>query len=273
MAQRKRLNKKPVTRKRLKKEVKVDWNAPRKTFMKSFIENNLKKGRKPWEGLEPGPGKWMEMWKAFPEYQRGMLQYRTHMEDTAVLEEEKKKREKEKADIEKFVAKKGVQKRRGKGEAAVYLDDDDDYNVDEEEEEEEEMPTRKQTIKKVIEKKTTKKPVKKEVKPMKKEVEKKAVKKTQKKEVMKTVNKPFGADGRTFDLYAIPVPKEFVSKKFKAWMNEQRRFILEFKDDELRAYTPERVTASGRVAKCCVKKQGKDHRVTFRSNKNSKVVE
>jgi hypothetical protein len=207
--------------------------------------------KKPWIGLTPGTKAWKELWASFtknPDAQNEMIRYQTATlgrDDMNKLEELKKKRERDQREIEKYVEKHGVQKRRGRGPEEEE-DDDDDYD---------DTPKRKE-------------------KPMKRSVVKKTTKKSHKKEVMRTVNKPFGAEGRTFDNYAIELPDDVKSiKQLKQWLRDEKRTIIEFKDDELRAYAPERVTASGRVAKVTVKKQGARQIVTYRSNKNSRIAD
>jgi hypothetical protein len=183
-----------------------------------------------------------------------MLAYkaRNFTDDQKELDARKKEREEELKKIEKFVKKHGVQKTRrgkgGRGEAAEDLDyDDDDFDPDDLDLDEEEVMER---------------PVKKMLK---------AVTKSKTKEVMRTVGKPFGADGRTFDLYAEAVPDEVKSvAQLIKWIRSEGRPIIEYKDGELRAYERERVTSTGRVAKVCVKKQGERNLVTYRSNKNSR---
>ncbi len=234
------------------------------------------KTRKPYESLTPGTPEWMECWKKNPKLQKDMAVFRDKLEKEGKkverkrlvrkitgledFEEQKKKRAEELRLQEEFIKRNGVQTRRPKG---VKVDDDDDnFAIGEEEE----VPVKKAA--KVV--KTAKKEA-----VMKKSP--KTVKKAgrgQTEEIVKTVGQAFGAEGRTFDLYAKPIPKNVNSvKQLTAWLREEGRTIIEFKDGELRAYEPERVTSTGRVAKVTVKKTGNKHSVTYRSNKNSRVVE
>jgi hypothetical protein len=229
--------------------------------------------------LIPGTPEWMTCWREHnhdAEYQKKMVKYQEEYikERQKVLEKRKrldgkteteiqrertnKKREEELRMQQEFIKKHGVQKRRASGAGQVY--DEDGEEIDDDDEPTPRTKKAKKATKEVHVKKTEKK------------VEK--TKKTHKKEVMRTVGQPFGAEGRTFDLYAIGIPDHVKSvKQLIAWLEEEGRTIIELKDDELRAYAPERVTSSGRVAKVTVKKQGSRHLVTYRSNKNSRTVD
>lgn len=104
-------------------------------------------------------------------------------------------------------------------------------------------------------------------KPIKKEI------KSKQREVIPVKTQAFGAEGQTFDKFAVSIPKNVQTiKQLKAWLIEEGRHVLEFKRGEIRAYDNERVTESGRVAKVTVKKQGERMIPTYRSNKNSRTV-
>lgn len=268
--------------------------------------------KKPWEGLTPGTKAWMKVWKEHPECQREMSNYTlTKGEDTmADIEEERKKREIERKAVERYVREHGVQTKRGRGEEE---DDDDPEEEEErppkrnhraviikkevemEEEDvtaEEIMSMSRRTLIKFadlnkvdvddLDEYDDLDELKKAVIDwliendyLEEETPKpKKIVRSRKEEVMNMTRKtPF--DGpRTFDVHAVALPIDVKTvKQLKEWMREDNRTIIEFKDGKLKAYNPTRVTASGRVAKVTVKKQGNNHIVSYRSNKNSRVVD
>jgi hypothetical protein len=253
---------------------------------------------KPWEGLEPGTNDWKTCWRENPtrQSQDEMLEYqkvwivkrqaklndgkkrKRLLSDVEIIKEAKRVKEEEDAKLlAAFIKKHGTQKRRsGGGQLWVDDDDDNDIEADDDDSEYDDDDDEEEIVSKIKATKKDRKLVKELKKMPKKEVERfiKETKKTQKKEVMRTVNKAFGADGRTFDLYAVSIPDNVKSiSQLKNWLMSEKRTIVEFKDGELRAYTPERVTSSGRVAKVTVKKQGGRQIVTYRSNKNSKITQ
>ena len=175
--------------------------------------------------------------------------------------EAKKKREEEIADIEKFIAERGVTTKRpraGKGEEDEFDDEDEELAVV------------------VPRKKIVTKPIKEAVQMKKKIIVKKpVVETTTTKEVIRTKGQAFGSEGRMFDMYAVPLPEDIKTlKQLKDFLRETKGDVIEFRDGELRVYNvDERITSSGRVAKRCLKKCGDKIRTTFRSNVNSRVVE
>jgi hypothetical protein len=285
----KKSNKKEVVP--VKKAVKVVEHKPEVIERKHINKNVTKKP--PYEDMKPGSFEWIECWKKFPGLQKGMIKYAEEIKSTLTKKEriqmkkrnevpvetklEQKKRDEERKKIEAFVRENGVAKRRG-GKGQEIEDDDDDF----EDEEEVVVPVKKTVKKAVKETPVVKKSNKKEVVPVKKAVKvveevksnKKIVKSKKEEVIMKTIGRPFGADGETFDLYAEEVPTEIKTiSQLKKWLIDNRRNILEYKKGKLKAYQPERVTNTGRVAKVTVKKCGSKNAVTYRSNRNSKVVE
>jgi hypothetical protein len=207
--------------------------------------------KKPYIGLVPSTPEWIRCWRKHPELQQEMLVYKNKnfTDVDPELAAKKKAREDELKKIEKFVKKNGVQKRRTSGKGYALEDDGDDDFL----EDEEPQPVKKERHMKVVRKEETKK--------------------STKKEVMKTIGKPFGSDGRTFDLYAVRIPDSVKTmSQLKSWLKTEGRTIMEYKDGEIRAYETERVTSTGRVAKVTVKKQGSRNLVTYRSNKNSRTT-
>jgi hypothetical protein len=240
---------------------------------------------KPYKDLIPGTPDWMACWREYPKLQKEMVEYQKEYikerqkvlerrkrlggktEEEIIRENAKKEKEKRDKEIADYVAEHGVQKRRSSGQGQYVVEDDDDddeeeyQDVDDDNDEDEEETVKPKKTKKEVK---TVKEAKKTVKP----------EKSHKREVMRTVNKPFGAEGRTFDLYAVSIPDSVKSlPQLKAWLMKEKRTIIEFKDGELKAYEPYRATESGRKAKACIKKQGSRHLVTYRSNKNSALVE
>lgn len=224
-------------------------------------ENDPKKKDTPWVDLVPGSIQWTVCWEKNKTCHEEMLKYRERyaVEHPEIKDKggeamkAMKKREEELKQIEKFVKKNGVEKRRsaGKGEAALKLDDDDEFDDDEDEETIERKPTKKATLK---------------------VVKNKAAKSA--REVM-NVSKAFGADGRTIDLYAEDLPSNIQTvKQLIKYLRESGHRIIELdtRSNVLRVYNNTRVTESGRVAKVTAHKRAKDIHVSYRSNKGSKTV-
>jgi hypothetical protein len=225
-----------------------------------------------YDGMKPGTAEWMECWKKNPKLQKEMLEYKKNYKEVKIMKRVEKvvvtkdrvgvrkgaTKDDEKKAIEEFIRLKGAEKVTATRTPARG----------------EEKPVSK-TKAVLIKNKAAQKQIKEVV--MKKQNKKVVTKTVTKKPEVKPVKKgvSFNEIGETFYNFAELIPANVKTiSQLKTWMNDEKRYIIEFKHGELRGYQPERVVSgSSRVAKVTVKKCGNTHKVTYRSNKNSRIAD